>query len=369
MNVKRQKKVFLYAYDKVNLGDDLFVHTIVNRYPHVQFYLWTNRENIQTFSSLKNLKILDQDNKLSCFLHTVRDSFFARYRTWLETRCDASVYIGGSIFMEYPNWPQFVEWWKYKAGLHPFFVLGANFGPYHTKEYPVQLAEAFPMLADVCFRDHYSVAQFPNCPTVRYAPDILFSTPLPKKNPVEKQIFISVINCSGRDQSHSLSNFHEKYIRDMAALLTCYLKDGYSLILSSFCQAEGDDQAIQSILETAGAVNHPAVSCLNYDGTNLEHILSSIVSSEYIIASRFHATILALSAGRPVLPIIYSDKTLHVLEDLNFRGEIFDLRDREPWEYQRSRINLESAPFSLPAQVKTDALGHFKLLDQFLQEA
>ena len=29
--------VFLYAYDRQNLGDDLFVHTITKRYPDVQF--------------------------------------------------------------------------------------------------------------------------------------------------------------------------------------------------------------------------------------------------------------------------------------------------------------------------------------------
>ena len=30
------KKIFLYAYDHINLGDDLFIETIANRYPDTE---------------------------------------------------------------------------------------------------------------------------------------------------------------------------------------------------------------------------------------------------------------------------------------------------------------------------------------------
>ena len=43
------KKVFLYAYDKQNLGDDLFIHTICKRYPKVKFYLWSDELNKENF--------------------------------------------------------------------------------------------------------------------------------------------------------------------------------------------------------------------------------------------------------------------------------------------------------------------------------
>ena len=39
-------------------------------------------------------------------------------------------------------------------------------------------------------------------------------------------------------------------------------------------------------------------------------------SSVYIIAARFHGTILGLAAEKSVFPILYSDKTKYVLEDL-----------------------------------------------------
>ena len=31
------KRIFLYAYDKINLGDDLFISFITNRYPDIYF--------------------------------------------------------------------------------------------------------------------------------------------------------------------------------------------------------------------------------------------------------------------------------------------------------------------------------------------
>ena len=52
------KKLFLYAYDHINLGDDLFIETIVRRYPHVKFYFWTDAKNKEVFKDLKNLKII-----------------------------------------------------------------------------------------------------------------------------------------------------------------------------------------------------------------------------------------------------------------------------------------------------------------------
>ena len=46
------KRVCLYAYDKVNLGDDLFIRTIAARYTDTKFYLWSDGVNKQNFSDV-----------------------------------------------------------------------------------------------------------------------------------------------------------------------------------------------------------------------------------------------------------------------------------------------------------------------------
>ena len=55
------KKIFLYAYDHINLGDDLFIETIANRYSDTEIYFWTNAQNQKAFEEQKNLKIIDEN--------------------------------------------------------------------------------------------------------------------------------------------------------------------------------------------------------------------------------------------------------------------------------------------------------------------
>lgn len=358
------KKVFLYAYDEQNLGDDLFIHTIVGRYPDVQFYLWSDRKNRETFACLPNLKVIDRDSGLVRALGRLRPSLVARYKGWLEQRCDAVVYIGGSIFMEYPNWQQICAWWEYEAENRPLYVMGANFGPWHTEAYRAKMAGIFKKTRDVCFRDRYSRDLFRDVPAVRWAPDILFSYPVPRVPVKEKQVFVSVIDCAERDGPQDLGGCDGRYVANMAKLLRGYLEDGYSLVLASFCKAEGDEAGIEKILATMGCKDHPDVSVLCYDGTNAGEMTAAIAGSGYVISTRFHGTILGLAAGRPVLPVVYSDKTLHVLEDLGFTGTVYDLRSEGEWAYEESRRNLAVQTEAGPLRDASQA--HFAMLDNLL---
>ena len=106
------KKIFLHAYDQINLGDDMFIHTIVNRYSNVKFYMWSDNQNKMIFKGLKNLTVLNKDSLVLSLFQNIRASFAARYKMWWEQRCDAVVYIGGSIFIEYDNWKQVLNWWE-----------------------------------------------------------------------------------------------------------------------------------------------------------------------------------------------------------------------------------------------------------------
>lgn len=349
------KKAFLYAYDRKNLGDDLFVHTIAKRYPEVHFYMWSNRDNKQTFSCLQNLKVIDKDSRFVHLLHKLRPSLVARYKSMIEERCDAVVYIGGSIFMEYPNWEQICTWWDWTAKNRPFYVLGANFGPYHTEAYRAKMEEIFKDCRDVCFRDKYSAGLFPG--VVRQAPDILFGYPMPKVPVKEDQIFVSVINCAGRDESHNLNDHDGRYVANMAGLLRQLLDEGKKIVLASFCKEEGDEEGIQKILAAMGCENDPRIRVLCYDGTNADKLTCAIAESAGVIGTRFHATILAMAAGRPVLPIVYSDKTKHVLEDLGFAGTVYDLRENTPWTAVQMTMIIPPT---------TEAEGHFEKLDQVL---
>jgi len=356
------KRVFLYAYDRQNLGDDLFVHTIVNRYPGVQFYMWSDRKNRETFACLPNLKVVDKESAFVRALQKLRPSLVYRFKAWLEKRCDAVVYIGGSIFMEYPNWENICSWWEYEAKNRPLYVLGANFGPWHTPAYRDKMAEIFACCRDVCFRDRYSAGLFPEVGTVRFAPDILFSYPMPRAAVKEKQIFVSVIHCGKKEEGHSLGQYHGRYMDNMVRLLRSRMDAGYSLVLGSFCREEGDEEAIRSLLEALGDMDRSRIRVLAYDGTNARELATAIAESEFVIATRFHAAILAMAAGRPVLPIVYSDKTLHVLEDLGFTGAVYDLRRESEWNWPQ-----EIGKQGVSAD-RDSSWDHFQELDEVMNE-
>ena len=357
------RRVFLYAYDKQNLGDDLFIHTITKRYPHVQFYMWSDSKNREIFRCLPNLKIMEKGQGMMGVLDRIRPSLAVRYRNWLESRCQAVVYIGGSIFMEYQNWEHILNWWEYTAENRPFYVVGANFGPYHTEAYREKMAQIYGKMKDVCFRDQYSYNLFSQVVTVRQAPDILFGYPMPAAQVAEKQIFVSVINCAARDESHGLTEYDASYVENMACLLETYRRDGYRLVLSSFCEQEGDQEGIKKILQAMNAENAGDIQVLSYDGTNADVLAYAIAQSEFVVATRFHAAILALVAGRPVLPVLYSDKTRHVLEDLGFDGPMIDLRTCQDY----TTVG-RPADFLVDRQkLAREAQNHFRKLDEILK--
>lgn len=361
-----KKRVFVYYYDKINLGDDLFVRFLADRYPGVRFYIWTDGRNIETFRDVPNISVVAGDGPITKFLGRLRDSFPPRYKTFLENRCRVHVYIGGSIFMEYPTWRYFVQWWQYRADKFRFYALGANFGPYRTEEYREKMEASFAYMQDVCFRERYSCGLFPRNQAVRYAPDILLAYPMPRTEPGKKQVFVSMIDCASRGKDSELYACEDRYIENMAAVLTGYLQDSYQVVLAGFCRDQGDMRGVQKVYDRLPRQWQGQVRCLAYEGTNTEQVLKELAQSAYVIATRFHATVLALAAGRPVLPLIYSDKTKHLLEDIGFTGLRLDLREEGIWDYAQSRKNLDDPAPKLAESVKRDALKHFERLDKEL---
>ena len=364
-----KQTAFLYAYKASNLGDDLFVHAITSRYPDVQFYTWADGTEPSAFSAIANLKELDPKSRLVRILGMIRPSLAARYKTWLEKRCDTVVYIGGSLFIEYENWPQILNWWEHAAKNYRFFVLGANFGPYTSEAYRARLQEIFDLTQDVCFRDTYSRDKFIGCSRVRYAPDILFAYPMPRVEVREKQVFFSVIHCKRKDEGrNALSAYHESYTASMAQLLRGYWQDGFECVLVSFCKAEGDEAAIAEILDAAGlSVKDERIRILCYDGTNAGMLLEAIAQSGEVIATRFHAAILALAAGRPVFPVVYSDKTIRVLEDAGFDKQYADLRNDTPIAYEQVRGSCGKINAEKTEALIQEAQQHFSCLDHALR--
>lgn len=361
------KKAFLYAYDHVNLGDDLFIRTIANRYPKTRFYLWSDKKNRRIFQKSRNIKVIDKNSVFLKILEKLRPSLTVRYQEFRKKKSDAVVYIGGSIFMEYPTWKDIVNWWRNQVQKYPFYVLGANFGPYHTEEYRKAMEAVMDEMQDICFRDQYSYQLFGNIDKVRLAPDILFSYPMPKIKQKKKQIYISVINCEKKEDG-KYREYRDEYENALCEIINSYLEEHYNVKIVSFCKDEGDEEAGQRLLERFK--NHKEgerIAHLNYDGMNSDEVLEELASSEFVIATRFHAIILSLASGQRVYPIIYSGKSKNMLQDIGFTGNCIDLKHMEEFSLAKFKENMEKLHGTDVSEAIQDSENHFSQLDKVLR--
>lgn len=349
------KKVFLEMYLRKNLGDDLFLQTIIQRYDNVKFYTAKENDYFKDFgfgnvcgrSFLK--KGIDGIRSRLLKQGVSNDKKFA-----------AKVILGGSMFIEQGQDKNTLKNGlekKYNSKI-PLFVLGANFGPYDREFYLEEHKKIFARAKDVCFREKYSADLFSDLKNVRVAPDIVFG--LDKENysvQQKKKVVISVINLEKRE---TLRKYLKAYEDKVAEIANEYAKCGYEVVLMSFCEYEGDEVAIERILEK---VSSDKIQTYYYRG-DIDGALRQIASAEIVIGTRFHSVVLGLVFEKNLLPIIYSKKTENMLQDIKFEGKVVSLNRIS--ELDVSNIKSYSTQYGSVKKLKKGAEAHFKELDIIL---
>lgn len=313
------KRILLKAYLCDNLGDDLFVYILTKRYTNM-FYTYEFHKN-KYLKKIPNLKY--KKNFLDYFVDKFSSKMFKCYdysETRNKSQYDLLIYIGGSLFIEDNN----MDFWKksilnYNKNYIPYFIIGSNVGPWTNHDF-VKLLEdnVFKNAEDVCFRDCFSCQLYNQLSNVRYSRDIVFGITkyFQFNNRVKKHVLFSIIDVSNKKINP------QSYEKKMTDLIYYFLNNGYTITLMSFCRREGDEKAINRIYKSFK--KNKNVDKYYYRG-DIESALQLIDSAEIIVASRFHAAILGLTLNKYVIPISYSKKLNNVLNDLNFKGKVFDI--------------------------------------------
>lgn len=384
-----KKRVKIKAYIAGNLGDDLFIELLCSRYPEAQFDLCGSKKFSSLYKPISNLKYYSYDTHFvrmrmaiyRCLAKAVNficsrevlsqmTTDVAQNRKY-EKYADINVYITGSGFMNGVEERELsaqkrAEERRY-YNLHPY-LLGCNFGPYAHDAYLEMYQELFQDTSDLCFRDSYSLRLFPTVKTARVAADIVFCYPIEKVRSErvllsENYLLISVANLA-KDKD-TASGYVEDYIQMLKRLVADRNNRHLHTVLLGFCKEQGDDLAISTVLDgiVCPELNH--VYC--YPDISKLQALRLFLDADFVLATRYHAMILALLFGKKVCPICYSEKVTHVLADISPDAKYVTLEDLKQLDI--SQLECEKTTQISEEQRKAliaSANTQFRALDQVL---
>lgn len=353
------KKVLLNMYLRKNLGDDIFLKIISERYPNTIFYSqplcnYNNKEYNSNIKFIRNFitrlfNVAYKKTNIELFSITNK----------IKKKCNYQITLGGSMFIEKKDNKIKDKYKEYNSIKMPYFILGSNFGPYYSESYYNLYKEIFSNAEDVCFREKYSYDMFKGLKNVRHTKDIVFSLDTSNYNNVNnKKVVISVIDLDNRND---LIKYKKEYENKMIEIINYFIKKKYKVLLMSFCKAEGDESVIDRIYSE---LNSNLVSKYYYDG-NIDEAINEIAESEYIIASRFHAMILGFIFNKKVLPLIYSKKMTNVIEDLKFNGIYYEINNIKNLNIEKDIRKIKKPNFDLEI-TKKEAEKHFEVLDKYI---
>lgn len=367
------KRIFIYAYLVGNLGDDLMVRILCKRYQDIQFGIYAEKNYRKRFQDVPNLKVYSWEDKRASFWNKFWKKIKGTdngYWKMLLKFSDAVIHIGGSSFVQHYDefMPLYDSDREIRRLSRKLFVIGVNFGPYTDDNYYRKYYELFEKYDGVTFRDHVSYELFKKLPNVRYAPDVVFNYDAEATENIrtKKQVLFSIIELENRGGKFPISQYKDGYESFILRMAEEAAERGYDIKFLSFCEAQGDVRAVQKIIERIPEQYRSRISSATYSG-DVKTCIHLIRESEIIIGTRFHSIILGWLLRKKVLPVIYDDKTRHVLQDVDYRPglELEELEGINACELFERLETMEVIPERKIKSLVKEAERQFWATDEF----
>lgn len=353
-----KNKIYVKCFLSKNLGDDLFLRILCDRYDE-KFYLYSALDYSIISQNLVIKKLGFIQRLFRKIFHILNlDSYF---EFLLSKSSDIIVVIGGSLFIE----NDFNEFNLYKlfSKNKKYFIIGSNIGPYNNMEFVDKIKKnIFFKAEDVCLRDKNSYQLSCELDNVRYAPDIVYSYDFSRYSHIQEtnKVFISIINPHFKEKQMKTIRYND-YQKLIINIINYFNKLNFKIVLGSFCKSEGDELFIDDILTKITNKNN--ISTCFYNG-DIDSVISEIASSKIIIGSRFHANVLGFALNKVVIPISYNNKTKNMLNDIGYNNDYIDLDNLENFK----GIDSIDLTYKLDiSELSKLSILHFERLDKVLK--
>lgn len=355
-------KVLINIYLDQNLGDDLFLLALLERYPQTNFYLIISDEyklNVE-FDRYKNLNLIKSKN-----INLLK-----------KLKFDMTLYIGGSIFKDLGLKGVRIYGYRYlniflfNLLKKPTVIIGCNLEKVKSSLNKVLIEKILRTTKFICVRDIFSLNYIK---TIRedsfLGSDIIFSIKdkEEKLELKENVLGISLIN-------KKTTNFYkENYIKKITQIIEEYLAQNSNFKVKLFCFDSGKENDKEVAQEILKKLNQNFIKRILVEEYSTDYKIKSYIKSfrlcNYIICGRFHSLILALKYQIPFFSINYSSKMLNILQDTKneIEGITFEKVDNLRIEEVLLKIK-KSEIKKLDKNYINSSHSHFIFLDKVLNK-
>lgn len=286
-----------------NLGDDLFLYMLGKNFPNTQFTLMTSPYLLDFYKEIGNFKLYQYpiEKKLSKILPVPVTAWIYKLH---HKKNENFILLGGSVFMNHTySREQYVYRYFDVLTSKQSFVIGSNFGPVKDQPLKKWYSHLLPKFDWISWRDRASFALKLTGKNQHFFPDIVLGLDADEVEVNDRRPYVLINVMSLPDDEY---NFDEKnaYFKHFQELILDALHQGFDVDLVSI-GGETDYQLASELKSHYKANQH--VRNIRY--VNIPQILTEFKGATEIIATRYHAMILAWVFERPVHVYTYSSKT------------------------------------------------------------
>lgn len=362
-----RKRILVIGYFKGNLGDDLFLKILTDRYPNEVFEILIDPAVASNYIDIKNINIVKKNLVFKVFNKIAHIFSKGGIYALLLRKYKAVVEIGGSIFSE-KNREGIVTGGRIYLSEHMehYFVIGSNFGPYETQSFVDNYQKFFRSIEGVVFRDSASKKLFNSLNNVKYAPDVVLGLK-DEGQDIDKKpyVAVSVIDLMYSDISRdgSLKKYVQDYENAIQLALLQLIDSGFNVKFIPFSKMQNDTEVSYKIQDRLLRLR-PNANIEVFEDSNIQKILQVIKNSSYLLSTRYHAMILGWVYEIKQQVLSYSGKMDNVMRDLFPNQYCYSIRSGKQYALEIDKMNTVKNAEELNMQ----AQEQFYYLDSYLRE-